>query len=77
MSSQTVDDERFHCLTVRKYSFTASAEREIVRVVNEKLCYSCLDYDTEHKSTVQVHKERPTFSQTGTSSLSALTVSIA
>ena len=40
-------------LTERRFSFTATAEKEIVPDVMEKPSYFGLDYDTELKSTVE------------------------
>ena len=45
-------------LTQHGYSFTATAEREIVPVVKEILCYMRLDYDTELKSTAEFDKKK-------------------
>ena len=48
-------------MTERGYSFTTTAEREIVREVKEKLSCIALDFDTEMKAAAESSDKEKTY----------------
>lgn len=61
LAGRDITDHLMTVLTERGYSFTTSAEREIVRDIKEKMCYVAQDYEAELASSLKTNTAEKTY----------------